>query len=156
MSSCCVCQLLLLFVAVGNVMCSALCCAFVTLLGRQGMFGYVHSEGILVTQKKEFHVKAAPGFRVNYVYSRITTFRREVLRVRQVTSAWCPWPQRMWLPTWGVLSNCWVTIRTRTDQDNNGHVELSLPVTFCLKKHGSALKSHTKLLTNWLKLLILI
>jgi len=54
------------------------------------MFGYVHSEGILITQKKKFRVKAAPGFRVNYVYSRITTFKREVLRLRQVTFAWCP------------------------------------------------------------------
>jgi hypothetical protein len=41
------------------------------LRGRQGMLGYVHSEGILITQKKEFHVKAVLGFRVNYVYSRI-------------------------------------------------------------------------------------
>jgi len=44
----------------------------------------------------------------------------------------------------------------RTDQDNNGHMELSLPVTFCLKKHSTALKSLTKFLTYWLKLLILI
>lgn len=65
--------------AVGHVMCSALCCACITLHGLKGMFGYVHFEGILITQKKEFHVKAAPGFRVNYLYSRITTFRREVL-----------------------------------------------------------------------------
>jgi hypothetical protein len=68
--------------------CTMLCIH--NLHGRQGMFGYVHSEGILITQKKEFRVKAALGFRVNYVYSRITTFRLEVLRVRQVTFAWCP------------------------------------------------------------------
>jgi len=74
--------------------------------GRQGMFRCVHSEGILITQTKEFHVKASPGLRVNYAYSRLITFSREVLRVRQVTFAWCPWPQRMWRPTWGILSSC--------------------------------------------------
>ena len=54
---------------------------------RQGMLGYDNFEGILITQNKELHVKAAPDFRVNYVYSRVPTFRREVLRIRKVTFA---------------------------------------------------------------------